>query len=84
MPLKLKSKGIAAHFGECEFHSSRDCHEGASPIDDRATRIGEAEKFSYFVEGFAGCVVASLAQEFVCAGFGQFEEMSVAAADNKS
>ena len=34
-------------------------------IDDRAAGISQAEKFGDFVEGFAGCVVASVADILV-------------------
>ena len=59
---------------------------GREAIDDGATRISQAEQFGDFVEGFAGGIVAGVADVFVgpeVVLFGSEIEMSVAAGDDQ-
>ena len=59
---------------------------GSEAVDDRASGISQAEKLGDFVEGFAGGVVAGVADVFVGPGvvvLGGEIEMGVAAGDDQ-
>ena len=57
-------EGIALHFGEGKANRARIA-ERSQFVDDRAAGIAEAEEFGDLVEGFAGGVVAGLAEQAV-------------------
>ena len=57
-------EGVALHFGGAEFYGGgRRCrwHDGGEAIEDGAAGIAEGEELGDFVVGFAGGVVAGLA-----------------------
>ena len=56
---------------------------GRQAIDDRAAGIAEAEQFGHFVEGFAGGIVAGLAEQAIVEALADLEEVGVAAADHQ-
>ena len=58
-------EGVAFHFGEAEFYRGRGGVAGVAcggeAIENRASGIAEGEELGDFVVGFAGGVVAGLA-----------------------
>ena len=73
---------VAFHFGEGEVDG-----EGIAvrreAVDHGAAGVAEAEEFADLVEGFAGGIVAGLAEQAVDATVAHLEQMGVAAADHQ-
>src|SRR5882724_6386976 len=58
-------------------------HDALPIFDDGTARVAEAEQFGDLVEGFAGGVVAGLAEEAVLIALAYFEQVGMAAGDHQ-
>src|SRR5205823_3461684 len=75
-------EGVTLHLGEGEA-DGLGVAMGGEVVDDGAAGIAKAEELGDFVEGFAGGVVAGLAEQAVLETIADLEEMGVAAAGDQ-
>jgi hypothetical protein len=82
-PAEAEVKRVSLHFRGGETNGARVAECGEL-IDDRTARITETQEFGDLVEGFAGSVIASAAQEAVAMVGGGFKKVSVATRSDQS